>query len=130
MKTNLYSVLIFSALIFFSCSSDENEKALDSPLQNNCESGLEKMMYTECCVEGPIQARPNEIISLTYTSNFESPIYSWEVLGGSMTLVEGENAPTAKFRTSNNFVSDSISGNSISADGVPKCSTIIVITSY
>lgn len=130
MKTNFYITLIFSALIFFSCSNDENDKVIDSPIQNNCESGMGRMLYTECCVEGPIKAKPNEIISVTYTSNFESSIYSWEVLGGSMTLVEGENSQTAKFRTANNFVSDSIMGNSISPNGVPECSSIIVITSY
>ncbi|WP_310992500.1 hypothetical protein [Aequorivita marina] len=130
MKINIYSIILFSALTFFSCSNDDNDKALEPPLQNNCESGMGKMLYTECCAEGPIQARPGDIISVTYTSNFESSIYSWVVVGGSITLVEGENSPTAKFRIEKGFVSDTIIGYGATSDGVPACSADIVIDLY
>ncbi len=128
MKTNSYVILIFSLLTFLSCSNDDDNKVI-SPMQNDCQSGGLKM-YTECCIEGPIQAKTDQIISLTYTSNFESARYEWEVLGTSMTLVEGENSAIAKFRTAKNFVSDSIVGYSISTDEGVACSQVIAIKVY
>ncbi|AFL80048.1 hypothetical protein Aeqsu_0536 [Aequorivita sublithincola DSM 14238] len=131
MKTNFYTILILSVLVCFSCSKDNDENAVDQPpIQNDCGGGMAKTLYTECCVEGPIQAKSDQIISLTYTSNFESDIYEWTVQGNSITLVEGQNAATAKFRTAKNFVKDSILGFSISPEGVPACGNIIVITAY
>lgn len=131
MKTNFYIILILSALLSFSCSKDNDENVVaKTPMQNDCTSGLNKTLYTECCVEGPIQANPDEIISLTYTSNFESEMYDWEVLGNSMTLVEGANTTTAKFRTAKNFVKDSIRVFSRSINDAKACSYVLEITAY
>lgn len=128
MKKNFFSILILSTFLLFSCSNDD-DNPYPLPMQNNCESvGLK--MYTECCIEGPIQAKSDQIISLTYTSNFVCDMYDWEVLGSSMTLVEGQNAATAKFRTSKNFVRDSIVGYSRDRNMEQGCSNIIVIEAY
>jgi hypothetical protein len=119
---------MLSALLLFSCSNDDDNK-VPPPLQNDCEStGLYK--YTECCIEGPIQAKQDQVISFTYTSNFESAGYEWEVLGNSMTLVEGQNSETAKFRTAKNFVSDSIVAFSRTTDGGKACSHVVIISAY
>lgn len=135
MKTKFYNILILSSLLIFSCSKDgddakseEKEQSFEEVRQNSCddENGLKK--FTECCVEGPLMAIPEYVFSATYTTNIENPIYSWKVLGGSIELIEGGNSATAKFRTKNNFVRDTIVGQSHSVDGLG-CSDLIVITS-
>lgn len=131
MKTNFYTILILSALLFLSCSKDKDDTLTETPRQNSCEhtENIEhKILYTECCVEGPLQAIPDEIITVSYTSNFTVERYKWEVLGGTMVLVEGENSPIATFRVGKNFIRDSIRGTGTSSEGVPSCSNIIVIT--
>lgn len=128
MTSNFFSILILSALLLFSCSNDD-DNTVPPPLQHDCESvGLQK--YTECCIEGPIQAKQDQIISFTYTSNFENALYEWEVFGNSMTIVEGQNAEIVKVKTSKNFVRDSIAGYSISPNGLNSCRQLIVIELY
>ncbi|MDN3724518.1 hypothetical protein QRD02_08995 [Aequorivita sp. SDUM287046] len=131
MKSHLF-LLIVSTFLFFSCSKDKHEDIVRSPIQNTCENeGMNKILYTECCLEGPQHARPDEIITITYTSNFEGGSYDWDVLGGSLVLVEGANTPTAKFRAGKNFKKDSIRAYSVARDtplGAPACSEVIVIT--
>ncbi len=101
---------------------------MPQPLQNECEgTGLNKSI--QCCIEGPIQAKQDQIITFTYANDFDATVYEWEVLGNSMTIVEGLNTATVKVRTSNNFVRDTIVGSGRSTNG-SLCATYVVIELY
>ncbi|MGO3182362.1 MAG: hypothetical protein ACTIJ9_05960 [Aequorivita sp.] len=128
MKSNLFSLLVIFMLLISACSKDDS-KSNDQNFQSTCESDYDSIPGTKCCLEGPKSAMSNEIISVTYFSNIENALYKWEVLGGTMVLVEGENSSTAKFRVGKNFTQDTILGDSYSLDGVLQCSDIIIITS-
>ncbi|HET8804732.1 MAG TPA: hypothetical protein VFM72_09150 [Aequorivita sp.] len=128
MKTNFYIVLIVSILLLFSCSNDD-DTSTNGIRQNSCDLDTQNRKYTECCVEGPLTAQTESIFFATYTTNISSPLYSWQVLGGSIEIIDGGNSATAKFKTKSDFVRDTIVGQSYSISGMSGCSDLIVITS-
>jgi len=127
MKTNIYSIFIFSALLLSSCSNDD-DTSTEGIRQNSCDLDKGNRKFTECCVEGPLTAKPESIFFANYTTTISNPLYTWHVLGGSIEIIEGGNSATAKFRTKANFVCDTIVGDSYSANGMSSCSDLIVIT--
>ena len=128
MKTNFFSILVILIAFISACSKDDSEKIVEN-FQSTCGSDYDLLQGTKCCLEGPISTSSNQIISITYLSNIENALYNWEVLGGSMELLEGEHSSTAKFKVGENFTQDTIMGKSYSVDGSLICSDIIVITS-
>lgn len=127
MKTNIYSVFIFLALLLSSCSNDDDTSS-EVIRQNSCDLDKGNRKFTECCVEGPLTAKPESVFFANYTTTISNPLYSWNVLGGSIEIIEGGNSATAKFRTKANFVRDTIVGESYSENGMSGCSDLIVIT--
>lgn len=126
MKTIRLNILLLLLVSLFSCSNDDNEEEL--PRQQTCEISTGSAKYTECCLEGPLTAIPDQIFSVTYTTTTENPICRWTVRGNSITLVEGENSATAKFRVDKNFVKDTIIGVGYTSNGQAACSDLIIIT--
>lgn len=129
MKIKTFCILVFFSVFLTFCSNDDSKNLPEAPRQNTCDNDSIYLKRTFCCLEGPTVAIPNEIISISYSSNIENAEYNWRVLGGSIVLVEGENSATAKFKVGNNFVRDSILGESHSIDGMTSCSDIIIISS-
>lgn len=121
--------MLFFSLLFSSCSNND-ETSPEGIRQNSCDLEKSNGKFTECCVEGPLTAKPESVFFANYTTTILDPIYKWEVLGGSIEIIEGVNSATAKFRTKANFVLDTIVGESYSVDGMSGCSDLIVITAH
>lgn len=126
MKVNsLLLVLLLLSLV--SCSNDDGS---DQPKMQTCDLGQERLLYVQCCVEGPMQARPGQIITVAYSSNFDGFTYDWWATGNKLELVEGQNTTTAKFKVLANFQQDTIYGYGSSANGFKACQDRLVILAY
>ena len=129
MKAIRIKLLVMTIILLSACSQDDGGNMFEN-IQSSCGIEYDTISSgTKCCMVGPEFAGSNEIISVTYTSNIENALYSWEVLGGSMVITEGEHSSTARFKAEKNFIKDTIVGESHSADGTFICSNFIVVTS-
>ncbi|MCZ4318105.1 hypothetical protein O4H26_03790 [Aequorivita viscosa] len=131
MKINFLSILLISTLLFFSCSNDDDSSRNEEILQNSCELNQGNSKYTECCLEGPLKVKPGNTFYASFTSTYINPEFSWEVLGGSLEIIEGGNSARAKFKAKPDFVHDTLLGISQlnTPNGIMICSDLIVITS-
>ena len=87
-----------------------------------------------CCdLDGRILVRPNYDYTYTYGGNtYDSnqniyTVVKWEVISGSITLLEGQHTRNAKFRFGSKFTTGQIKATGYSSNG-EVCGSILTIS--
>jgi|GEM_PF-2641894 len=123
MKNQTIYLLLFVLFTFaISCSSDDED--LNPITELVCGENTTNYSGTICCVTGSDLVTPGETLSFDYNSNIINPVFTWEVVSGSITIISGENSPTITVEFGNDFTTGMIRGKAI---GDEVCTEVLTI---
>ncbi len=136
LKFYFTQLICLFILCLLGCSEDENNETspsttsseiqLNGVIFNQCDQEeIDNHPGTICCISGPLEASPNETISLEYSSNLQNPSVTWEVVSGELSLVNSPNSNTATFDVLEGFSGGSVKGY---GDTGKDCSVVIEIS--
>jgi len=97
-------------------NSDSSEEVVTDRivLQKECEKESEETDCVEflstasdsaCCLSGKSSVSPGETEVYTYSTNVDSPQYTWEVISGDIEIIQGDNSSQATFKFGDDFTS-------------------------
>jgi len=121
LKSYFAQLICLIVLCALGCSEDENnetslsitpaETQVDGVSFHQCDQEeIDNHPGTICCISGPLEASPNETISLEYSSNLQNPSVTWEIVSGELLLTTNQNSSTATFDVLEGFSGGIIKG--------------------
>lgn len=127
MKNQTIYLLLFVLITFtISCSNDD-ESTDDSNNETSklvCGEDISNYSGTTCCVTGSELASPGESLSFEYNSNIINPVFTWEIISGSISIVSGQNTSTITLEFGSDFTTGEILGK---GDGDEICTELFTI---
>jgi len=128
MKNQTIYLLLFVLITFtISCSNDDDESTDDSNNETSelvCGEDISNYSGTICCVTGSELASPEEILSFEYNSNIINPVFTWEIISGSISIVSGQNTSKITLEFGSDFTTGEILGK---GDGDEICTELFTI---
>jgi len=123
-KQTTYLLLSVFITLTISCSNDDKSSSENNDESSELVCGEDSYPGTICCVTGSELASPGEKLSYEYNSNINGPVYDWEIVSGSITIVSGQNTSTITLEFGEDFTTGEIHGK---ADGDEVCTELFTI---
>jgi|TARA_B110000967_G_scaffold174820_1_gene187198 hypothetical protein len=118
-KQTIYLLLFVFVTFSVSCSKDDEES-----LELVCGKYIANYSGTICCITGSELVNPGESLSFEYNSNIVNPVFAWEVISGSISIVSGQNTSTVTLEFGKDFTTGEILGK---GDGNEICTESLTI---
>ena len=116
MKHYIKILIIYIAVIFLSCSNDENEIEKKITNQEEVEKQDEEKQDegcdidfvinhegTACCTVGSTEVSPGQIVTFQYYTNLTNPKITWMEFSKSVTLIKGQGEAVATIQIGADF---------------------------
>ena len=122
----IYLLLFVFVTLTTSCSNDDESSDNNIRVLSELVCGEDMSNYsgTICCISGPELASPGESLSFEYSSNIINPVFTWEIISGSISIVSGQNTATVTLEFGDDFTTGEILGK---GDGDEICSELFTI---
>lgn len=107
----IYLLSFVFVTLTISCSIDD-ESSDNSKESSELVCGEDMLNYsgTICCITGAELASSGESLSYEYNSNINNPVFTWEIISGSISIVSGQNTSTVALEFGNDFTTGKILG--------------------
>src|SRR5690606_27440301 len=127
MKNKTIYLLLFVFITLITSCSDDDESSDNNIKESSelvCGEDMSNYSGIICCVSGSELASTGESLSFEYNSNINNPVFTWEIISGSISIVSGQNTATVTLEFGDDFTTGEILGK---GDGDEICTESFTI---